>query len=477
MIGAKQIEISSEDLIGGMTSSPYLMDGGFSNESFGMNLSNTPGLVYAQGAITNKSTNLATGRSIIASSEDPTPLTATIVRLMVDDGGNFYTWDGSTLTDVHTDATNPTQYVPGITDMIGFADVYGSAGTVFVTNRKAIVSWVIGSTITDAFYAFANQNGSPHPGLIYNNNAYYGDGNLLLRQSSPGGTPTVILTLAAQQTIVALGIDPGSGQMLISTVDGLNYSGALNKVNIIQYYDGVSPQVSKQVICDDMVTSFHPVGGVLYITYGQNLGYWSGSGIKFLRTLNIQLSGTNLAYKQHLAHIDTTLYVAEGTKILAYGNIIRSKAPVFYYPFTASGSLSTISAIMNLGSGLLGYAGVTGASVASFFTADMLQVSSTGQGLNLFTLRYPFSRPVVVNQLIIEFGTPFGGGTFGGSVFLIDDNQVQNPLTLTGLASAYQIQSSFISISTRSVQIRYILNVQIPIRRMTILYSDTDGHI
>lgn len=475
MIGAKSFDISSVDFIKGMTSSPYLTDGGFTNESYGMNVNNTPGLMYTQGAITDKSTNLASGKSLIASSEDPRS-SSQFARLMVDNAGNYYTWNATTLTNVHTDGTNPGKYTSGITDMIAFGGV-----DIYTTNEVAISRWIVSSaTFTDSFQAFDNTN-CPHPALVFEGNAFYGDGQFLWRQTTAGTPPTKILTLNNPgQIIVALGIDPGSGRMLISIVDGTNASDTLNKTTRIGYYDGFSNKLLKEVITDDLVTAFHPVGGILYITYGQNLGSWTGAGIQFLRALAIQLVSTNLAYKQHVSHIETTLYVIEGAKILAYGNIIKGQSPVFYYPIIPGNvsSLSTVASIMNLGSGLLGYAGVTGSTTAKFFTADMVGVGSVTQVLNLYSLRYTFPRPVEVDQVIVEFGAPFAGGTFSGTVAIIDDKQVSNSLTLTGVAADYQIQSNNPSISTRSIQVNYSISVNVlPLRRITVFYSDTDGHI
>lgn len=479
MIGAKNIEISSENLIEGMSTTPYLTDGGFSNETSSINLTAVPGLAYSQGPITFASGTTIMG-NLIASCEDPTPAPALtgITRALVDNQGNFYSLSGSTITNVHTDGTNPTLYSAGFTDMIAFAKQFASAGTILVTNQKSIVSWVVGGSFTDAFFNFQFQINTPHPALVYQNNAYYGDGNLLLRQSAPDATPVTVLTLAQQQTIVTLGIDPGSGLMLISTVDGLNYSDTLNKVTMIQYYDGVSPQVRKQVITEDMITAFHPVGAILYVTYGSNIGYWSGSGVKFLREIDIQLVGAQLAYKHHVSHIDTTLYVVEGSKVIAYGDIIRGKAPVFYYPYVG---ISTISMIANLGSEQLGVADVTGISTNQLEIFSMADVSSVGKNLTFNSLRYVFSRPVVFNGIVIEYGVPLLTATNKGVVSIIDDNQVAHVIPMTSINGQYQAQGYDPTISTRSLQVNYVLDsnttTQLPIRRMTVFYTDTDGHI
>lgn len=477
MIGHKSYEITSEDLIRGMSTSTYLTDGGFSNETDSINLTAVPGLAYSCGPISFAAGTI-TGK-LIASSEDPTPLSGGAARLFVDDLGNYYSFNGVTLTNKHTDGTNPTKYVAGQTDMVAFAKTYGANGTILTTNQVGIVSWILNAdTFNDAFFSFTNQNGTPHPGILYKNNAYYGDGNILLRQTAPDATPASILVLSAQQTIVTIGIDPGSGLMLLSTIDGLNASDTLNKVAMIQYYDGVSPQVTKQVICDDMVTAFHPVGAVLYITYGQNLGYWNSSGIQFLRMLSINLVSTQLAYKQHLSHIDTTLYVIEGAKVLAYGNIVRGQAPVFYYPFQG---LSNLSMIADVGSGVLGCAEVNAIAINLMALVSMNSVASVGRRLSLYSTRKTFPRPVTFMGLVIEYGVALLDAYAKGVVTLIDDKQAGTTVPMTNVTNEYQAQGYVPSISTRSIQIKYLLDGnetnQLPIRRITVYYSDNDGKI
>jgi len=61
--------------------------------------------------------------------------------------------------------------------------------------------------------------------------------------------------------------------MLISIVEQLNLSGTVNSLARVGYYNGFSNKLSKVVFVDEMVLAFYPVGGTVYITYGQKLGF------------------------------------------------------------------------------------------------------------------------------------------------------------------------------------------------------------
>lgn len=471
-IGAKSFDIDGSDFIKGISSSNYLMDGGYSPQTFGVNTTYTPGLLYGQSPAVDQTDALI--GTLRASCEDPTTAaSAAFYRLFVASDGTYYTWDNSTLALVHTDGTNPTKY--GRADMVGFGNTY-----VYTTNEVGIVEWQVGTAFNDTFYVFTGANGPnvPHPALVFEDNAFYGNGNTLLRQTGIGVAPAVILTLPTNQVIVALGIDPGSGRMLISISDGLNASDAQVKVFRVGYYDGFSAKLLKVVIVDDMITCFHPVGGSLYITYGQNLGYWTGAGIQFVRALNISLTSAALAYKQHVTHIGTTLFVIENSKILAYGNIIRGQSPVPYYVFdnTPSAVETTISLITNVGSGQIGYGYVDANAVPKFFVLDTTSVSSTG-GVPWRSNRYIFPRPVTFNQVVIEYGIslPTDGSTVG-TLSVTNDRQVQTIIkTITNTQSnMYTIEAPWPDIQTRSIQISYTFQAQYPIRRITVFYSEKE---
>ena len=477
MIGAKSFDINYKDFIQGVSSSDFISDGGLSPVSQCTNIWKTPGLLYGAPPVTDGTGDLTD--DLIASSSYANT-NAVPIKAFVDDAGHFYSTDATSLVLKQTDGTNPTKYKKGFTDMASF----GVNGEIYTTNEKCVVRWLEGTTFDVTFFTFTTQQNVPHPTLVYENNLFYGDKNLLWRQTGVGVTPTLILTLSAEQTIVTLGIDPGSGKMLISTTDGLNASDTISKKARVHYYDGFSEKTLKTVVVDEMVTAFWPVGSTLFIGYGQKLGYWNGAGIQFLRTLQVTLTSTKLPYKQNFTNIDTTLFVVEGARILAFGDIIKGSPPVFYYAFTNSdvGVEADLTMICNLGSGVLGYGWINVSTVEKFNTVDTYSVASVGASLRLRTNKYIFERPISFNNLVIEFGAalPTNGSVVGIPFIFLDDQQAIGLDGFTGIsttvANTYVVERPYpgTPITTRSLQISYAFSLQYPIRRMTVYYNEYD---
>jgi len=487
MIGQPQFEINSEELMRGMTSSPYTEDGGFSNETEGVNLTKTPGLMYFSAEKVDQTDEL-TG-TLVASCEDPTVFSGTPTdRMFVDDDGNYYKWNGTLLDKVGTDGTNPTKYPQGKVDMAGFGGNY-----VYTTNEVGVIEWIVSSnTFNYTFITFAGSAGPvvPHPCIQFENNMYYGNGNTLLRQATPGSaTTSTVLTLPANQTIVALGIDPGTGRMLISIIDGINASDTRFRVSRVGYYDGFSNKLLKVIIVDDMITAFYPVGAIMFIGYSSKLGIWNGAGIQFLRDLDVALNSTKLPYKQKITNIDDTLYVVEGHKILAYGEVIAGRPKCFYYAFVnkdANLVACDLSCITNLGSGLLGFGWVNQSAAGLFATLDTTSVSTlTNNIVKFYSKKYTLPTPITFNQVVIEYGAALPTSNAYADMYIINNafngtspgvlasTQIVVAATNT-TASVYEMPYTFPSITTRTIQLRFDAAQQVAIRRITFFNNEYD---
>lgn len=409
-LGKKVIVWEAKEMLRGMSTSAYLDDGGFSPDTTQANLTATPGIMFQPAVPTDKSTNVI--GEIIASAEDPQLLGSD--RVFIDDEGHYYTWNGTTVSLARTDATNPSGYTQGKTDCVAFD------GSVFTTTTTTLVKWTVDSVFTDNFQTGYNAS-YPHPLLVYRRFMYLANGNVLLRFDNASDTsPDTVLTLDTLQVIVALGVDPGSGKMLISTTQGLNTSATRSNSNTVMYYDGSSPQVERQIPVDGMVTAFPFTEGQLYVAYNQNLGLWNGAGITFLRKMDITFSNERLMYKQHFTSIDSTLYVIENTRIIAHGPIQQGGAKVFY-PLFKNGS-TTLTHICNLGQGVLGYAYATD----KFFTLSTTSVATSG-GQDFFSNQYHFDNAndgmwIRRVRIFYKDNVASGGLASGSNLLLYNEN-------------------------------------------------------
>ncbi len=482
MIGQKSFTISQKDFMAGMSTATYTNDGGYASAGSAsgtiipstINLTAKPGILYPPGPVTDKTISDVT--SLFISSTSDSNFNG-YERVFVSDDAKYYSWSGSALTLKHTDATANRNYSFGKTDMVtyGFSNFTTSSGT-----GTGITRWQTSSdTFTDNFFAFSDTV-APHPALVFENNVYYGDGDLLLVQTAEASTPTTVLDLEDNAIITALGIDPGSGNMLIATSQAINMADLIKQTFKVLMYDGFSNKVISSYIVDDMITAFYPLGGIVYIGYGNKLGYWSGSGIQFLRTLNIALSQNELPYKAHFTNIDNTLYVVEERNILAYGEILPNKKVFYYILQNNAGDAGNYSLITNIGTKKLGLSFAT----AKFYTFDTANVSSVVSGGSVFwTNRYEFDRPVTFNNIVVEFLETLPANESIITVLMYDDRGNTAPTTLgtivTGASNnplVYELP--YPDITTRSMQFRVTLGPpssgSYGIRRMTVFYNPYD---
>ena len=474
MIGSKTITIDWKNWVQGMTTTNFTEDGGFGVGTGGTSPSTTcvnplitPGLLNFPANPTDKSTNL-TGQ-IIASCEDPAGSAARLfVSADADGDGRFFSAVSDGTLTVRGSEDTGANYVQGKTDIIGFQ------GEAYVTNDQYIVRWQQPATFNLTFFNFSDAL-APHPALVYENNAYYGDGNELLRQTTAGGTPTVILTLPTNQVIVSLGIDPGSGKMVISIIDEINASGTLNVVSRVGYYDGFSNKLIKVVLCDEMITCFYPVGGTLFIGYGQKFGYWTGTGIQFLRKINISLDNAELIYKHHITNIGQIVYFLEKQRILAFGEIMQGKGRSWWYVYQnfPSGVATNLTFVTHLASNRLCYS----YSTSQFFTLDTSSESSIYNNSLVFSLKYEFPRAVTFNSLVMNYSGLLPASTNMGTVYLYSDNDATQLIATvnTSRSDISEFTCPWPTIQTRSIQIRYLAERNSPaIERWVITYNDKE---
>lgn len=456
----------------GMSTSNVLADGGFSPSTDALNLLNTPGVMYHSAFETDASTGL-TGE-MIASTEDPSGNYTRLYTSANASNGNglFWSMNGVFALTQRGSTDNTHQYIQGKTDMISFG------GEAYITSQSTIVRWSsIGSsdTIDNTWFSF-NSAFAPHPGITYNSFAYYGDGNLLLRQSAANVAPTTILTLPTGTIIVALGVDPGSGQLLISVIGQTNLSDTINSGARVLFYDGFSNQVLRQIAVDDMITAFPATEGALYAAYGQTLGLWNGSGVTFLRHMAIQFDNTQLMYKHHFTSIGSTLYFVERSKIIAYGPIRQKGDNIFYPAHVNNAGLSTdITSIANIGQNKMSYS----YSSNKFAIWDTYGVTSNVQ--TFFCNPYEFDDEVWVRRARVIYGTTVSNNVSPGQLnlynedgFIATGGNGSGAYLLTntsGAASAYKDILN-INLKLKQLQFRLVMDTTNPGIRRIIFYGD-----
>lgn len=394
MIGRYETVIDGATFAKGMSSSPDLADGGFSPETEAVNLIGSIGDMYPPASAVDKSGSL--GGNLIAWC--PTNVTSTNGFMLGTDGKIAAIDSSQALT--FSSALAGT-FTTGTSDIDNFIDkIYATSNTdvcrmdTNLTNGNAVWwSSTLGMGVLTS--------GVRHPLQKFQDRLWVGDNNALhnIVDSATGNKNVLLLT--SQNEITALGVDPSSGLLLIGASQGPNYSGTIASGNKIFTYDGFSSTYRREYEVDGVVTGFHAHEGIVFVTYGLNFGYWNGAGVTFLRKLkNATLAGADLAYKHHMTHIGNTIYVIDGTQILAYGEVQRGKK-VFYYAQKNAVNSNNYGLVCPVSGTKLGL----GFASNKFYTFDTMDITSGADGVSFYSNRINSGRPIYVRTMALEYPT------------------------------------------------------------------------
>ena len=345
------ITIGVNDFVKGVSTSDNLPDAGFSNLSKGQNLL-TGGWSSTVGAISSqcKGTDLTgaefvNGEKVITCIQDHAfSGNSLYFATMNSIGANFFKLPSTTgnPTLEQTDDANVRAYQEGKSDMIYFK------GMIYVSSDRDIaqlnnnfatvdVDWwstTGGTTTLESGY------GVSHLMIEFDNKMWIADAVNNGKEGtlhSWDGTTGIedVINFGQGTQITALGKYETTGDMLIATTPTADYSGTKGFRAKLFIWDGFSPNPNREIILGhERITALKTVGGITYVFYGQNFGYFNGNGITFLRRLKIQNSGTTLINPHKVTDANGILYIAEEGGILAYGKLYGGGNRVFYYPYT-----------------------------------------------------------------------------------------------------------------------------------------------
>jgi hypothetical protein len=400
MIGKEEEVIDATDFAKGISSSPHTSDGGFSPIVGSFNLTYEPGVLHGVATLVDKSTNMS-GEAIAHTVSDGTGSYPN--GFILTDNGTVLGVDASQNLTASSALTGT--YQVGTSDITNFFPS-GDASKLYITSTNDIARMNVDLSAGDpTWYSVTLGKGTlntsmRHPMIQFLDYVFVGNGNTLVRIESSTSATAAHLTLPQQNQIVALGIDAGTGRMLISTTQGSNYSGTRATTNKVFIYDGRSALVDREIPVETMITSFRNAGGITFVGAGRRFGYWNGSGITFLRTLqHATNAAADFLYKHHITVVGNTVCMIDGLRVLAYGEVLRGSR-VFYYIGDNTINSNNLSLVTNVGDEKLGL----GFATSKFYTLD---TKGTGTGtFNSFpTNRISFPRPVNIRQVYIEYAS------------------------------------------------------------------------
>lgn len=452
-VGKYQLQLGPDQFISGMASSDYATDGALGTSSSGLNPFVTPGVIRAIANGTDISTNISA--NILASCEDSNTV-GPQNRYFIDDStnaANYYYFNGTAVTKVKTGTASGTTYVAGKSDFISYNGFfYGSSPTV-------LNKWDGSTSLTEAYKTFGDGN-AHHPMVLYAGKLYIGDGNTFSTLDSAGTYSTsVSFNASPKEKIVAVGVDPGTGLLMVSVQTVYDVSDSIPSLKAVYLWDGVSTSATRKILVDDLITAFFPLEGQVYIGAGQTIGVWNGSGVTFLRKLqNVAISNLDLPYKHHFCNIRNILMVIDGANVLSYGAVVSGKKGFFYTALNTASS-NHLSIVMPLGSNKVGVAYATNKLISFDFSS-----SSAGTATLYFNNIY-FPRPVFIRRVrIITTGITTTAGIGGCSIFDEKGNQYNTQIVSFKVLSAetpkYVFDFDYSDTKLQGIQPRITLDTQ-----------------
>lgn len=471
MIGKYSYEITHDDFAKGISTNDDMKDAGISSLSTGIDLFTKPGLVLPVNPSVTVMSGVG-GLKFIASCD---VLGTPYMR--------YFLGDDRTLYGFKTDGTVATigpsggaeTYSAFNTDMIQFnAGVYASH-TVDITKYTISGGWVTNWFSTTAGGAALGAS-NPHPLLNFNKQLYVADGNLMRKYDADANASSLVFTHSTETQIIALGVDPSSGRMLVSfNVNNAN-GGLTNSTSYVGYYDGTNPsQFLKKVQVDSSVTAFYSLGGVVYVIYDQGIGIWNGNGITFLRRLTSSQAYTSTPSKQKITNMGHVLLVLDGTNLLAYGETIPGQK-VFSNLATLTNGSPAIAIVGPSQSTGIGYTFIFGDNTLGALAKITINQTLAGAGI-LYTNDTHFPRPKFIRGMDVFLeGVPSGSSAI---VFTcIDDNNTTRDCSATNtMTTAIGLMKKRFMFEVKTTSLQIIASMTActkGIKRIIVYYDDAE---
>jgi len=439
-------------------------NGGFSGAREGIGLfAEQAAILYPQPARTDldaDNSDVVTD-NVVCFAADPTFLGNDGYAL--DEDGKFYTIDGSTVTLRQTDATN--SYNDGTSDMLVYKN------SLFATSTTDIAK-LDGSDLTSLDHDWWTNTLSKsalsstfrHPMEIVEDILYIADEYKI--HTWDGTTAVASAMLLPDDYNITNLIKHTDGRHLLAFVSQTANAGHTKKAAARCFViDTVNLEFVREIEIDAQVEGSRNVGGVIYVTYGNKLGYFNGDGISFLRKIE---SATT--YKHQLANVDDILLVRDENGILAYGDLGLGNIFWYVYADERTAPQREIDAIY--------YAGDNTVLLSSTGRLlDLIDLDTFAGASNFDSNFYSFPEKVWIRKITVECETLASGSDI--TLHSVDKNGTATELfDLTFAADgAIDFKEKFVNIYITSLwklRVAFAAGNTKGIRSVTIHYESAE---
>ena len=380
------LELKAQNFIAGESSADFVSDRGFSPSSHGLNLTKKRGVLH----FIDSTTEIGSGTlvdDVIAGTYDLTYLGVDLHLL--DASGNLYTLDGTTLTKKQTSAST---FAEGTSDILQF-----NGYTYFTSQDSLHASAGSGLTDCERIWGVSFNGNYRHPIERVEDEIFVANGNVIYYLNNAGTTGTAF-TLPTSQAVTSLRRHPDGRTLLAFTGDNLsNYSHTKGGGGKVYYCNPTTRDWEREVPVEAQVEGSRVVGGVIYTTYGQNFGYFDGSGLQPLKRLDTSTT----TYSHAINNQEDNLLVRDGRFGLILGDLGAGNVWWRNFRNITANNLTTLF--------------YQGDNKIIFCTADskIFQIDYDNIGVNgdFYTNRYSFGTEVIVNRIEILHDTSNLAGT------------------------------------------------------------------
>jgi hypothetical protein len=396
------ISITEKDFMAGETQWDYLNNGGFSPDSVYLNLFLKPGVLQFGQSATDRSGSGVLTDSIVASAYDKN--FAGNDAYYIGDAGCVYTLSASTLTKRQTITADT--FTVGTTDMIQFR------GNTYVTGAGRITQ-LTSSNLTgiDSGWWTGLTTNVRHPLEVVEDKMYIGDLNVVYYYD--GTTSGIAVTLPADCNVTSLRRHPDGRHLIAFTGYTQNYSHTVGGPGKIYIINKDTQQWEREILVNNQVEGSRNVDGMIFVTYGKKVGYFTGSGVKFLK----QLKTSSMTYSQSMANMEDIFLIRDGVNVLAYGDLGNGKKIWFNF-YQGSNTVNNLH-----------YKGQNLILIASNATSLVEQDYSSGGIVGSFvSRRYIFASEVKIRRIVFVHDAKAAGSIKYFNVYYRDTDDALTTL-------------------------------------------------
>lgn len=267
---------------------------------------------------------------VIAGLVDPT--TTSRDAIIVATNGKFYSTSGSVITLFAEDSTHNTEYRKGKTDLKYYK------GSFYATREQDIIK-IESNLVTIDFVWWHTTKGKtalspngPHPIEIVEDTMYIAD---IEKIHTWDGTTAVEaqFSLPTGYTITALKVHTDGRYLKVFATDTFNYWHTDKVTSKMFLLDTVSLEWTNSYDIDEQVEGAINWGGTCFCTYGDNFGYFDGSGLKLIRKIALSGDSEVPLYSPMLSIFSGAIMFPSNYFLNAYGDV-SGKGSIFFFPFT-----------------------------------------------------------------------------------------------------------------------------------------------